>query len=149
MIKVILIVYFGGLILSGFIAFSIDPTGIVGPWLIIAWVFPWGPIVTAAIALIYLFLYRTYKRSQPVFHFSGYIDKDGKRVPITIKISNPQRTKETGDWCCELFAPLLFYGTKKIVGVDEAQVRKLAVEFLGSLVGERRLYNHKGEIMSL
>ena len=149
MLVITLCVYFGGLILSGFIAFDLDPTGIVGPWIIIAWAIFWGPIAAAVTGLICSLWYRTYKRGQPALYFSGFIDEEGKRAPITIKISKPKRIKRTGDWRCEVFAPLLFYGTEKIVGVDEAQARKLAMEFLSSIVGKRCLYNHEGEIMSL
>ena len=153
MTKVILViifsVYFGGLILIGFIAFSNDPAGIVAPWYIIFWATYWGPIAAVVTGLIYSLWYRTYKRGQPALYFSGFIDEEGKRAPITIKISKPKRIKETGDWRCEVFAPLLFYGTEKIVGVDKAQARKLAVEFLRSIIGKRCLYNHEGEIISL
>jgi len=53
MAKVLSIVYFGGMAISAVIAFIIDPTGIVGPWLIVAWVFPFGPVVTGVAALMY------------------------------------------------------------------------------------------------
>lgn len=52
MLKVLLGVYFGGLVISAVAAFTADPSGIVGPWLIIAWAVVWGPVTTVALALL-------------------------------------------------------------------------------------------------
>ena len=52
MLKVLLGVYFGGLAISAIAAFRADPSGMVGPWLILAWAVLWGPVATAVLALL-------------------------------------------------------------------------------------------------
>ena len=55
-LKVCLGVYFGGLVISAVAAFIADPSGTVGPWLIIAWAVFWGPVATVALAVLLLVL---------------------------------------------------------------------------------------------
>lgn len=86
---------------------------------------------------------------QYVIDIKGFVETDGTRAPMVIKVSRPRRTEGADDWYCEILAPVLFDRTKRIFGIDESQARHLSIEFLKSLLGKRALYSEGGQPITL
>jgi hypothetical protein len=84
-----------------------------------------------------------------VIDIKGFVETDGKRAPIAVKVSCPRRSEEADDWYCEILAPVLFEQTQRIFGIDESQARHLSIQFLKSLLGKRALYSESGQPITL
>jgi hypothetical protein len=86
---------------------------------------------------------------QYVIDIKGFVETDGKRAPMVIRVSCPRRSEEADDWYCDIVAPVLFERPKRILGIDESQAQTLSIAFLKSLLGERALYNEGGQPITL
>lgn len=86
---------------------------------------------------------------QMAFKLNAFLEEDGLRKPFHVKISNPSKTAEENDYFCLVYAPALFKEKKKIYGADAAQAQALALEFIISLIGDRRVVAKNGKLIRL
>lgn len=86
---------------------------------------------------------------QYVIDIKGFVEAGETRAPMVIRVSCPRRSEEADDWYCEILAPVLFERPKRIFGIDESQARRLSIEFLKTLLGERALYTEGGQPIML
>ena len=83
------------------------------------------------------------------YEIKAFVNDRGQRTPFHLQISRPSRDRAHGDYFCQVRAPLLFEGAKKIYGIDAAQARLLAVNFVRSLLGERQVTDESGQTVTL
>ena len=76
--------------------------------------------------------------------FDGFIESEGSLSSFTADISGPHITSEK-DYFYEVHAPFFFAQNKKIYGADGEQAKRLAVQFLISLIGPRHLYDSQSK----
>ena len=86
---------------------------------------------------------------QYVIDIKGFVETDGTRAPMVIKVSRPRQAEGADDWYCEILAPVLFEQAQRIFGIDESQARHLSIRFLKSLLGKRALYSESGQPITL
>ena len=71
--------------------------------------------------------------------------KSGKVIEFHLSISTPSLDLKGPDFYCTVHCPALFRTDKDIYGVDEAQAKKLAVEFVIRMLSGRRLVDMDGK----
>lgn len=76
------------------------------------------------------------------YELNGFLEESGRRRPFYLRVSEPLRGK--GDYFCRVHAPLLFQNDKEIYGIDEEQAKLLAINFVKSLLGNKRIVDDKG-----
>jgi hypothetical protein len=79
----------------------------------------------------------------------GFLEDDGQRTPFHLRISAPQKTKGEDDYFCRVHAPGLFSNDKQIFGGNEAQASELALQFVKSMIGGKKLVDQKGHEIDL
>ncbi len=79
----------------------------------------------------------------------AFIEEKGQRRPFCLKISEPYETTGEQDYYCRVHAPELLKEDKDIFGVDKEQARLLALEFVKSLLSDKRLVDEKGQSITL
>jgi len=81
---------------------------------------------------------------QMIFELDAFLEENGLRKPFQVRISCPSKSAGQNEYFCQVYAPSLFQDEKKIYGVDESQAQTLAMEFIISLIGNRRVVDKNG-----
>jgi hypothetical protein len=72
--------------------------------------------------------------------FDTYIESEDVLDPITVSISAPIPSDEMEEeYFCRVHAPALIGRGRNIFGIDGSQAQDLAVQFVKSLLGGKRL----------
>lgn len=77
----------------------------------------------------------------------AFVEEKGRRVPFSLRITEPRKSDGEEEYYCEICAPKLFQNTKNIYGVDKSQAKNLALEFVKSLLKGRRLFDKNGRVI--
>jgi hypothetical protein len=79
------------------------------------------------------------------FSWDGFVEHaSGARDEIRVAISQAMRVADADDYYCTVELSALLKSPKRIFGIDEAQARELAVEFVKSMLSGRRLVDGEG-----
>jgi hypothetical protein len=84
-----------------------------------------------------------------ICEINAFLQESGKVIELYLTISTPLFDQEGEDFYCKVHAPALFPKDKQIYGVDEAQAKKLAVEFVSRMLSGMRLVDMNGEPIDL
>jgi hypothetical protein len=76
---------------------------------------------------------------------NAFLEQDGEQKPFYLRISTPLQAKGETDYFCRVHAPLLFDKDKNIYGIDEEQASLLAIDFVRSLLRDKRIIDGKGQ----
>jgi hypothetical protein len=80
---------------------------------------------------------------------NAYLEKDGKRRPFYLRISEPRPEADAEDLSCLVHAPLLLNSDKAIFGIDASQARSLAVRFIELLIEDQGIVDNAGHPINL
>ncbi|MEO8318028.1 MAG: hypothetical protein ABJA75_12150 [Bradyrhizobium sp.] len=81
---------------------------------------------------------------ESVFQLRAFLEDDGKRKPLYVEVLAPARAQTEQDYFCLVRAPLLLGQDKKIYGIDPDQARSLAVDFIRSLLEDKKAVDGDG-----
>jgi hypothetical protein len=84
-----------------------------------------------------------------ICEINAFLEESGKVIEFYLTISIPLFDQEGQDFYCTVHSPALFLKDKQIYGVDEAQAKKLAVEFISRMLSGRRLVDMDGKPIDL
>lgn len=74
----------------------------------------------------------------------GFTLEKLKREPFYLRIFEPVRIDNEDDFCCCIHCPSLFKRDKTIFGVNESQSYELAIEFIISILGDKKIVDNNG-----
>jgi hypothetical protein len=75
--------------------------------------------------------------------FYGFLLDGSKKTPFHVSVYRPVKS-DNDDYFCKIRCEELFRKDKKIFGVDEVQAYELAIEFIVSVLGDRKITDDKG-----
>lgn len=75
----------------------------------------------------------------------AFLKRESQLQPFFLRISEPRRTEGEDDYCCRVHVPALLKRDAEIFGIDAAQARELAEDFVKNLLGELTLVNGRGD----
>jgi hypothetical protein len=84
-----------------------------------------------------------------VVEIDGFLETNGRREPFYARISAPTAMGRTREYSCLVHAPRLFKKDKQISGIDAAQAKELAVQFLKSMLDGKLLVDKNGKPIDL
>jgi hypothetical protein len=80
---------------------------------------------------------------------TGFLKSERAIEPFTARISAPKASAEGTDFSCSVHVPALAKRDKEIFGASAEQARKLALQFLKSLLAGRTLVDKAGRKIDL
>ena len=84
-----------------------------------------------------------------VLEIDGFLETDGAKTPFSARISAPKATGKTTEYSCVVHAPALFKKDKQIFGINAAQAKELALQFLKSMLDGKHLVGQDGKPIDL
>ena len=84
-----------------------------------------------------------------ILELNGYLEQDGARQPFLLRISEQRSAADLEEFSCLVHAPQLFESDKTIYGIDSEQAWTLAVKFVASILGGRRIIDSTGKLIIL
>jgi hypothetical protein len=87
--------------------------------------------------------------TENVLEVHAFLEDDGKLRPLHIEVSAPAKTQGQQDYFCLVHAPLLLGHDRKIFGVDPDQARSLAIDFIKSLLENKKVVDVDEKPVSL
>jgi hypothetical protein len=83
--------------------------------------------------------------TENIFELSAFIEDHDGRKPLEVQIA-PARQAEGGDaYFCRVHAPSIFARDKCIYGVDPEQAATLAIEFIKSILSDKKVISASGQ----
>jgi hypothetical protein len=84
-----------------------------------------------------------------ILELRAFLEEDGIRKPLAIKILAPSGTEDEQDYFCIVHAPLLLDQDKKIFGVDRGQASSLSISFIKLLLENKKVSGEDGMLLNL
>ena len=84
-----------------------------------------------------------------VVKVDAFVEEQGRRVPFSLRITEPRKCDGEEEYYCEIYAPKLFQNTKNIYGANKSQAKNLALQFVKSLLKGRCLFDKNGRVISV
>lgn len=78
------------------------------------------------------------------FELSGFLKTDRGVVPFLARITAPKASAEGNDFSCTVHAPVFAKRDKEIFGTSAEHARRLALQFLKSLLAGKNLVDKAG-----
>jgi hypothetical protein len=83
------------------------------------------------------------------FELSGFLKTERGITPFLARISAPKARADGTDFSCSVHAPLLAKRDKEVFGASAEQARRLALQFLKSLLAGKNLVDKGGRKVDL
>jgi hypothetical protein len=80
---------------------------------------------------------------------SGFLKTERAIEPFTARISAPRASADSTDFACSVHVPALAKRDKEVFGTSAEQARKLALQFLKSLLAGKTLVDKGGRKIDL
>jgi len=82
-----------------------------------------------------------------LLEIKGFLSDGLTKKCLYLRIDKPVQIQDTGDYYCRIHCPVFFKTHKDIFGIDEHQAYDLAVSFIKSILGGRKMIDrHSKEI---
>jgi hypothetical protein len=80
---------------------------------------------------------------------TGFLKTERAIEPFIARISAPRPSSDGSDFCCSVHAPALVKRDKDIFGASAEQARKLALQFLRSMLEGKNIVDKGGRKIDL
>ena len=87
--------------------------------------------------------------TESVLELHAFLEDDGSRTPLHIRVTVPAKTQGQEDYSCLVHAPLILGQDRRIFGVDPDQAQSLAVGFIKSLLENKQVVDGDGKPVRL